>query len=292
MVLSMTGYGQAVHRVNKIEISVEIRSYNNRFLDVMFKLPRCLSNYEGRVREMVGQYINRGRVNLWLSITSGGDQYQNLTVNKELIDFYVRLIGDLRVKLNSDAPIDISHFLTLPDIIVSDNKDEADESTWQCAEVAIAKALGEMRAMRQQEGEALEKDFIKRIDILQDYVRNIEKTAADRPKEQLDKLRERVTALIPEQNVDVGRLENELAVLADRMDVTEECVRFYSHNNLFREMLKSNESQGRKLNFLLQEMNREANTIGAKAYSAEISHLVVQIKEEVEKIREQVQNVE
>jgi uncharacterized protein (TIGR00255 family) len=292
MVLSMTGYGQAVHRVNKIEISVEIRSYNNRFLDVMFKLPRCLSNYESRVREMVGQYINRGRVNLWLSITSGGDQYQNLTVNKELIDFYVRLIGDLRVKLNSDAPIDISHFLTLPDIIVSDNKDEADETTWLCAEVAIAKALGEMRAMRQQEGEALEKDFIKRIDILQDYVRNIEKTAADRPKEQLDKLRERVTALIPEQNVDVGRLENELAVLADRMDVTEECVRFYSHNNLFREMLKSKESQGRKLNFLLQEMNREANTIGAKAYSAEISHLVVQIKEEVEKIREQVQNVE
>jgi uncharacterized protein (TIGR00255 family) len=153
-------------------------------------------------------------------------------------------------------------------------------------------ALEELCKLRLKEGEQLYQDFEQRLQNLEQLIEAIEKIAVNRPAEELAKLRVRVRQLLNDENIDEGRLELELATLADRMDITEECIRFKSHNYLFADMLKRDHAQGRKLNFLLQEMNREVNTIGAKAFSAEISHHVVKIKEEVERIREQVQNVE
>ena len=149
-----------------------------------------------------------------------------------------------------------------------------------------------LREMRRQEGIALEKDLRERVDRLEAVVKEIEKIAEERREEQFRKLKERVRQLLEDEQIDAERLNTELALIVDRMDVTEECVRFHSHNEQFLKALEAAEPVGRRLNFLLQEMNREATTIGSKAYSAEISHRVVQLKEEIEKIREQVQNIE
>ncbi len=290
--MSMTGYGRGVCKLGDLEVTAEIRSVNNRFLDVVVKLPKTLSDYEQKIRELVGQHLSRGRVNLWLSITSGDDRYQSLNLNKGLAAAYVRLAKSLRDELNIKGELEISQLLSFPDIIVADADEAATEETWKCAQEAINQALEQLSDMRLQEGKALQQDFVNRINHLEELITRIEEIAANSPQEELDKLRNRVARLIKDEQVDENRLELELALIADRLDVTEECVRFHSHNQLFLDVLDSEKASGRKLNFLLQEMNREANTIGSKAASSDISHLVVEIKEEVERIREQVQNVE
>jgi len=292
MISSMTGYGNGLFRIEDVEVTAEVRSVNNRFLDVVVKLPRCLSSYEQKVRDMIGKQISRGRVNLWVGITSGEDKYQNLSVNKGLAAAYVRLAKELSDELDLDGQLSINQLLALPDVILSEAAESGDELAWQCAEQAITEALTGMREMRNKEGNVLYEDLMMRIQNLEQVVSKIEEMTKNRSQEELDKLRQRVSKMLGSEKIDEGRLELELALIADRIDVTEECVRFHSHDKLFLEMLQAPESAGRKLNFLLQEMNREANTIGTKAYSSEISHLVVQIKDEVERIREQIQNIE
>jgi uncharacterized protein (TIGR00255 family) len=292
MISSMTGYGHGVFRMNDVEVTAEVRSLNNRFLDIVLKLPRCLANYEQRVRDMIGSHISRGRINLWVGLTSPEDKYQSLMLNKGLAAAYLRIANELSAELKIDGQIAISQILTLPDVILSGADETGDEFAWQLAEQAIVTALTELREMRNKEGQALCNDLETRIHNLEQLICTIEDLAKNRTLEEFDKLRQRAGKLIGYEKVDEGRLELELALIADRLDVTEECVRFHSHDKLFLEMLQAPESAGRKLNFLLQEMNREANTIGTKAYSSEISHIVVQIKDEVERIREQIQNIE
>ncbi|MBN1999525.1 YicC family protein [candidate division KSB1 bacterium] len=292
MIKSMTGYGRGVHRIGEIEVTAEIRSVNNRFLDVVLKIPRSLAAREQQVREKVSNEIRRGRINVWMSITGDEDKYKNLSINTGLLDAYMRIARQIEKESGVENNLDVRSVFTLPDIIIADNEQIADESTWQCAEVALDAALAEMSDMRQREGRLLLEDFQVRIASLDRLVQLVQEHAEDRPGETLEKMRSRLSRIAGYENIDEGRLELELAIIVDRMDVTEECVRFFSHNEIFRDMLNSEESQGRKLNFLLQEMNREANTMGSKANSAEISHLVVQVKEEIEKIREQVQNIE
>ncbi len=292
MITSMTGYGRGVHIENDIEATVEVKSVNNRYLDASIKTPKSLSLFEPNIREIVGQYAKRGRVNVWITLKSNQDEYQNLALNQELVDAYVRLAREVADRHQLDAALDLSQLLTLPDVITLENEDEPDEKLWAVAQKALQQALREMNAMRNREGVEIKVDFEKRIKSLDAAIKKIEAVAASGPGMELDKLRERVKKIIGDQNIDEGRLELELAVISDRIDITEECTRFHSHNTVFLEMLESDQSEGRKLNFLLQEMNREANTMAAKAFTTDISHRVVEIKEEIEKIREQVQNIE
>ena len=292
MILSMTGYGRDTNHIGELEITVEIRSVNNRFLDVVAKLPKCLIDYEQQIRDMITKKVSRGRVNVWISLTGGDDKYQNLKLNKPLATAYSRIVQEIRDELNVEGQFDIGQLLGLQDVIVSDNSDTASDETWACTKQAISDALDKLYDYRLKEGNTLKQDFKNRISNLQRLSREIEELSKNRPLEELDKLRTRVNKLVSNEQFDEGRLEMELALLSDRMDITEECVRFQSHNKLFVELLEADESVGRKLNFLLQEMNREANTIGSKANSSPISHLVVEVKEEIERIREQVQNIE
>ncbi|HPG38045.1 MAG TPA: YicC family protein [bacterium] len=291
MIFSMTGYGRGVETVGDMEITVEIRTVNNRFLDLVMKAPRSLANYEQQIREMVSKYIKRGRVNLWIGITSETDKYQDLVLNKSLITAYTRVAQELN---DSGIPgnIDLNTLLALPDILSVDIDADVDEETWLCAQKAIESALVALNSMRNAEGEHLYSDFVARITNLEQIIIKIEEMSANAPRENLDKLRERIRKIVPDDAVDTARLELELALIADRIDITEECVRFHSHNKLFLDILANEASQGRKLNYLLQEMNREANTIGSKTSLAEVSHLVVVVKDEIEKIREQIQNIE
>lgn len=288
----MTGYGRAVHSQGDIEVTVEIRAVNNRFLDIVLKVPRSLGKYEGKLRERIGKELKRGRINVWVGITQEGNGEQKLKLNNSLLRSYLDISKKLKSDFEIKGELDINHLIGLPDLFELDEDEEAGEVIWSVVEVAVDNALKSLVEMRIQEGHELLKDFRTRIDILERHINKIEELAADRPAQQMERLKERVSRIVNGTPVDEGRLEMEIALLADRLDVTEECVRFHSHNKLFLDMLDADESQGRKLNFLLQEMNREANTIGAKASSAEVSHLIVQIKEEVERIREQIQNIE
>lgn len=292
MISSMTGYGRGSFNSDGIEVAAEIRSVNNRYLDIVIKLPKVLSDYDSKIRELIGRYLSRGRISLVVTLSSQNDPYQNLILNKPLAEAYIRIIRQLNKSFRLRSAIDVNHLLSLPDIILSDASARNDEMLWQCTEKSLVQALGMLMEMRRKEGENLLVDFRNRIQRLDRQLQEIESLAARRPQIELEKLRNRITPLLSDYPVDEHRLELELAIIADRLDVTEECVRFHSHNKEFLAILENEEASGRKLNFLLQEMHREINTIGNKAASVEISHVVVQVKDEIEKLREQVQNIE
>jgi uncharacterized protein (TIGR00255 family) len=288
----MTGFGRATHRLADVEVLVEIRSVNNRFLDFSLRIPRILADYEAQIKELVGKSLSRGRINIAISVTNENSNVQQLVLNKPLAAAYHRLVQELKDELQLSGEIQLSQLLSLPDIITVDDRTPEAERYWECTRTALVKVLEEIQVMRQQEGEQLHRDFVKRIENLDQKITRAGELGANRPAAELEKLRQRVAQLVKDAPVDEGRLESELALMADRLDITEECVRFHSHNKAFLHILENEAAPGRKLNFLLQEMHREVNTIGSKAASIEISHLVVEIKDEVEKLREQIQNIE
>ena len=292
MIASMTGYGLGTCTYDLAEITVEVRSVNNRFLDVALKLPKKLSIFEQQIRELIGKYVSRGRVNVWMSIKGDDDKSNNFIVNNALVDAYIKVAEQISQRHDIDGKMSIEQLMALPDVIVVDSEETADEKTWEAVKSALEISLKQLVEMRRREGVEMEKDFVERVDALETFSSTIEQLSKQGPEIELSKLKERVKRFLDKEKIDEYRLELELALISDRIDISEECTRFKSHITLFREMLQDDKSQGRKLNFLLQEMNREANTMSSKAYTSEISHTVVKIKEELEKIREQVQNIE
>jgi len=291
MIKSMTGFGRGEVEREGIKVTVEATSVNNRFCDVAIRMPRSLSEMESRVAEKVRARIRRGRVNLSVTCKEGEAGEKALEVNVELARVYRDMLSGLQKELGLGGSVDVQLIASLPDVFKYEPKEEASEHVWALVSEASDAALDALDEMRRAEGEHLCDDFVKRIGDLEDLLRRIEKRAPERVEGLRERLRERIGRLLTEQ-VDEQRLAMEIAVFAERSDVTEECVRFHSHNQQFLAALEKGEAVGRKLNFLLQEMNREANTIGSKANDADIAHLVVGIKEEIEKLREQVQNVE
>jgi len=292
MVSSMTGYGRGEVHENGLEVAAEIRTLNHRFLDISLRLPKSLQVYEQDLKEMVRRWLTRGRVNLTVTLKSPDIRDSGLTVDLALARTYVALLEDLRRNLGIDGTVKLEHLLNFPDIFTFSETAEVSDRVWEAVQAAVEKALADLKEMRLREGKEIENDLRHRVQILQEKIQAIESRSPLKVREEMDKLRQKVRELVGNERVEESRLEMEIALLADRVDVTEECTRFRSHNTLFLEALDRPESAGRKLNFLLQEMNREANTIGAKASDAEIAHLVVEIKEEVERLREQVQNIE
>ncbi|MGQ9560358.1 MAG: YicC/YloC family endoribonuclease [Candidatus Oleimicrobiaceae bacterium] len=292
MIASMTGFGAGVCSEGGIEANAEVRSFNNRFLEVSVHLPRFLAHRDQQVKEIVRRRVARGRVNVSISVKMENNSYLGLKVDLEMARAYKRLLQELNEELALKDQVRLDHLVGLPDLFTVEGDQERAESAWVVAERALAAALEQMVTMRLQEGAELRKDLEKRIALLEEKVYQIELHSQRRAPEVLRRLRARVQALIGEVAMDEVRLAQEVALLVDRMDVTEECVRFHSHNTLFVASMDGEEPSGRRLNFLLQEMQREANTIGAKAADADISHLVVDLKDEVEKMREQIQNIE
>jgi len=292
MIFSMTGFGRGEAQGHGLEAVVEVRSFNGRYCEVVARLPRSLSHHEEDLKNVVKHYVSRGRLNVTVTLKQLNDQYLGLKVNRELAHAYVRLFQDLKRELQLEGEVRLEHLLQFTDLISHEEDGEFSEEGWELACTALRKALKELTRMRGQEGQQLAKDLASRIRILDKHIRQIQQISRRRVTQELARLRDRVAALTSLNNMNEDRLEMEIALLADKLDVTEECVRFHSHNTLFLKTLREGGAVGRRLNFLLQEMNREANTIGAKACDAAISHHVVAIKEEVEKLREQVQNIE
>jgi uncharacterized protein (TIGR00255 family) len=299
MLISMTGFGrgEATSDTDKggLSATAEVRSVNSRFLETSVRLPRTMSEREFEVRELVRKSLERGKININVTITRGEIAASvPLEVNEPLARGYFDLLDKLRTVTGMTAEITLRDLTGFSDIFISDaaNADAA-TAEWKLAQEAVSKSLEALHVMRKQEGSELEKDLRKRIANLDEKVATVEKLSQGTAEAEFAKLKQRVLELT--QDVVIAskdRLDMEIALIAERLDITEEIVRFRSHIKFFLEALESPEPAGRKLNFLIQEMNREINTMGSKTNDPQVSHIVVGAKEEMEKIREQIQNVE
>jgi uncharacterized protein (TIGR00255 family) len=293
MIVSMTGYGRAEVSKKDTTASVEVRGVNSRYLEVTTRLPRTLSHRENDVKELVKGYITRGKVSVLVSLAAETNGALPVKINVDAAKAYYKLLDRLRKEVKLKEPVNLSHLLQFSEVLEGAEENEVGEREWQVVEQTLHKAMKEFNLMRAKEGKVLAKDLKKRIEWIDSTVDRIEKLSRERIPEERKRLQERIVQLVDDKTVvDQNRLELEIALLSDKLDVTEECVRYRSHNKFFLETMVKEEAAGRKLNFLVQEMNREANTIGSKSSDSTIAHLVVQLKEELEKIREQLQNIE
>ncbi len=293
LISSMTGYGRAELSKRGMTVSAELRSVNSRYLEVATRMPRILSHREKDVKDIVRTFLSRGSVNITVKIEKESDGETPIKINTSAAKSYYNLLNELRKVVKVKEQIKLEHLLNFSEILEPVDAEEVGTKEWELVEETIKEALGQLNAMRANEGKELANDFAKRIRWIDELLTQVEKLAADRIPAERAKLQERVAQLVQDKNIiDQNRLELEIALLADKLDITEECVRYRTHNKFFLEALQKEDTPGRKLNFLVQEMNREANTIGSKANDAAIAHIVVQIKEELERIREQLQNIE
>lgn len=292
MIASMTGFGHAQAGRDGITVGVEVRTVNSRFLETSFRLPRSLSAREGEIRELVRKRLTRGKVMLGSTVERDSTSELPVTINPSAARAYYVMLKELASAVGLRETVKLDHLLRFSDVLETRETVDADETEWALFQEALDGALHALMAMRLQEGGELAKDFRMRIGLLEQSLGRVEDLARTQVPAERDRLRERVRELLEGRPVDDTRLEMELVLLADRLDVTEELVRFRSHNKFFLEAVDGPEAAGRRLNFLIQEMNREANTIGSKSASAEIAHVIVGVKEELERVREQIQNIE
>jgi len=289
---SMTGYGKANFVSKKRSIGVEISSVNNRFLEFNIRLPRELNSLEPRVKELICEKIKRGKINVSIVYSEQSDEVNKLVLNKALAKNVYSQLLDLKKTYKLSGEIDINHFLNFPEILTLEKVNNYDEKVWPKLEQTINRAMSEMLLMRKKEGANLKKDISKRLTTLLNDIQKIEKLAANDKNLHRKRLSAKIKDLIDNKAIDGLRLEEEIAYIVERSDVTEECVRFRSHIHQFQSSLKQDGQVGKKINFILQELNRESNTIGSKAANADIARIAVELKEGIEKIREQIQNIE
>lgn len=292
MVTSMTGFGRGEASSGAHHVSVELRSVNNRFLEIALRLPRPLALRENDCKDIIRRAIARGKINGTVVLDSGTADAAALRINPRTARAYYQLLSSLKKSLKLREPIRLEHLLHFSEILEQEEEPAADEALWALVKKALEAAVADLQTMRRNEGRELENDFRARIALLDERLSEVERLSKEQVPRERERIKERIRQILDSEHVDEGRLELEVALLADRLDVTEECVRFRSHNKYFLEALGGNDSPGRRLNFLIQEINREANTIGSKSNAQEIAHIVVGIKEELEKIREQLQNIE
>jgi len=292
MAASMTGYGRAELVEESIKATIEISSVNNRFCDIQFRLPKHLSPLESKLKETILSTITRGKINFTLNWEEASPVASYVKLNDEVADVYFNIMTQLKQRYNLSTDIRMDHFLSLPDLVKVEKEEPDLNKAWEIVSKITGQALKEFNQMRKAEGAKLAQDLSERVARLEETIPAIERLAPKSIDNYRKKLKSRIKELLDNSVADEHRIELEVALMAERCDVTEECVRFRSHNHQFLFALKEDVPVGKRLTFLLQEMNREANTIGAKSADAEISQKVIFLKEEIEKIREQVQNIE
>jgi uncharacterized protein (TIGR00255 family) len=292
MLLSMTGFGRGEARTEQGSLQVEIRSVNHRFSELSVRLPKGFALLEARVRERVQEHLSRGKVNVSISLDGEESEIGRLSLNREAATRYHHILRELKETFGLTGEADLASFLTLPDVLTWEREQYEEDAGWGLIAPALDAAVKDILEMKRREGETLGRDLLGRLDLMASALTRIEA----RVPEMVAGLRRRIVERLEEAGADLeynrNRVETEIVLFADRTDCTEECVRLRSHLDMFRELIRAPEPAGRKLNFLLQEMNRESNTIGSKAQDIGIAREVIGLKEEIERIREQVQNFE
>ena len=288
----MTGFGRGEGDTALGKVVVESRSVNHRYCDINIKLPKRLSLFENRLKEIIRSQVSRGRIDVFLRLDSLGEEKVQLSVDLDLAEQYYRVLHDLKERLRLKDEITLNLLAGAKDLITAKEELGDMEPYWQEILPVLRQSLKNMDDMKRFEGESLTKDLQHRLDYITEQLQMIKQQFPLRLRAFLTRLQDRLRSLLEGMETDPSRFQQEVAFLAERTDITEEVVRAESHLVQFRSLLEGNEPVGRKMDFLLQEIHREVNTVSAKANDAEISQRVVEIKSELEKIREQVQNVE
>lgn len=292
MIKSMTGFGRASEVMNGREITVELRSVNHRYFELTSRVPRNMGFLEERLKGYMNGRIGRGKVELNVTVNTISAQDMTVTVNMPAAKAYVDALREAGDALSVTDDLTLSSIMRLPDIFTVKKNEADEESIWTDVRAVADKAAAGFIAMREREGERLREDILERLDVIERQVGEIERLSPAAVEEYHSKLYARLSELLADRDIDESRIVTEAAIFADKTAVAEETVRLHSHIRQLTEMLDSDEAVGRKADFLVQEFNREANTIGSKAQDIAITRLVVDMKSEIEKIREQIQNVE
>lgn len=294
MIRSMTGYGRAQATVGTINVTVELKSVNHRYFEFNSRVPRNYGFLEEKLKSFVGSLVSRGKVECYVSVENLEDSEVEILVNHGLASSYLKAYRELaqRNELDIRDELAISSLVRNSDIFTVHKQEADEEKIWDAVKTVAAEAVAKFIAMRETEGEKLKNDVLSRAEFILNKVSVIEERSPETVKEYNEKLLSRINEFLSDVQVDEQRLLTECAIFADKVAVAEETVRLRSHIDQLGQFLNSTEAVGRKIDFLVQEMNREANTIGSKAQDVTIARCVIDIKAEIEKIREQIQNIE
>lgn len=293
MAVSMTGFGRGEYKDDNYYFLVELKTINHKYADINIRLPRKISFLEDKARNLIKDHIKRGRVDLYIKLDLLGSEDVNLKFDETLASQYVNILTQIKDKFDVIDDISVMNIAKFADVIKSEEKEEDEELLWSMFKKALEEALEKLKEMRNEEGKKLAEDVIMRCNLLKNYIDEIEKYSYNVVIDYKEKLNNRISEILENPSlIDENRLAQEVAIYADKSSITEEIVRFNSHIDQLKNTVIKNESIGRKIDFLIQEMNRETNTIGSKSSDLNITNLVVEIKSELEKIREQIQNIE
>lgn len=291
MIRSMTGFSKAEASENGITAIIELKSLNGRNLEISCRMPRNLSQKEFELREILKANIVRGTVTININIQRN-DTERLFVFNKDAAAKCFETLNEFRNELKLKETVKLEHVLHFSNTFPQPEEEDTTEQEWKVVKKALKNAITAFNKMRANEGQQISKDMLARMKKITGIVEKVETLGIKRIPEERERLRQRVAQLFDSDEIDEHRIQLELVLIADKLDISEECVRMRSHMKFFFDTFKDGESVGRKINFLLQEMNREVNTMGSKSNDTEIAHAVVGIKEDLERIREQIQNIE
>ena len=293
MAISMTGFGRGEYKDDNYYFLVECKTINHKYSDINIRLPRKISFLEDKARNLVKDYVKRVRADLYIKFDLLGSEDVSLKFDEGLAIQYVEILNNIKNKFGLIDDISVMNIAKLPEIIKTEEKEEDEDLVWSMLKEALEEALINLKDMRTEEGQKLAEDIKMRCDLLNNYIEEIEKYSYNVVIDYKEKLTNRISEILENPSIiDENRLAQEVAIYADKSSITEEIVRFKSHIIQLKNTVSKQESIGRKIDFLIQEMNRETNTIGSKSSDLNITNLVVEVKSELEKIREQIQNIE
>lgn len=291
MIKSMTGYGRAKLLKEDREYQIEIKSVNHRYLDISVKIPKQLSYLEETIKKEIAKKVKRGKIDVFVTFENNSLEGKEIKINTELAKAYIDELKKLAEKENILSDIQVTEISKYPDVLNIQSNQDDEKITEEVLET-ITIATDNLVQMRETEGNKISEDLLKRLNIINKKVEEIAKLSTGLIEEYVVKLEERINEILKNQEIDKTRLAQEVVIYADKCSIEEEVTRLNSHISQFKNLLNSNEAIGKKLDFIIQEMNRETNTIGSKANNLEITNGVIDIKTEIENIREQVQNIE
>ena len=292
MVRSMTGYGRFELLKNGVNYTVEIKSVNHRYFEFSVRTPKGCAFLEEKLKAFFAKRIARGKIEVYVGMEGGARSNSVVTVNEAVAESYVEALKSLKKKYGLSGKVSLSDVITNNDVFVVERPKMDEEEIWNSVEEAATGAVEAFIKMRETEGERLAQDVKSRCEHILNMVAEVEKSAPETLKNYRERLEKKLREVLEDTSIDEQRILTEAAIFADKIAVDEETVRLRSHINQLVDMIESNETLGKKFDFVVQEMNREANTIGSKAQNIEITRIVVDIKGEIEKIREQIQNIE
>ena len=292
MIKSMTGFGRSEIVKGNRKISVEIKSVNHRYLEAGIKMPKKLNVFESRMRDLLKKYATRGKIDIFINYEDDSESQVNLKFNQNIADEYMAIFNNMSEKYNLKNDMTVGGLARFPEVITMDEVQEDEEELWHFIEEAMKAALEQFVNTRILEGENLKKDLLGKLDHMEELVAFVEKRSPEIMKEYRSKLESKVKELLGDTTIDESRIATEVIIYADKICVDEETVRLRSHIEHARKCLNEDGGIGRKMDFIAQEMNREANTTLSKANDIEISNAANDLKTEIEKVREQIQNIE